>query len=66
MPKIYSLLKDLNFKVCPSLHRAFKITAALRGIKMKELLDAAFRCWLIMYGDEALKRALPKEYGNLI
>ncbi len=33
---------DLNFKVAPSFHRAFKTEAARRGLSMRELLELAF------------------------
>lgn len=34
--------QDLNFKVSPDFHRLFKTTAVMRGMSMKELLEAAF------------------------
>ena len=33
---------DLNFKVSPEFHRAFKVQASLRGLSMRELLEVAF------------------------
>lgn len=33
---------DLNFKVSPEFHRAFKVQASLRGLSMRELLELAF------------------------
>lgn len=36
----------MNFKVTPAFHREFKIEAALRGMSMKELLEAAFKTYL--------------------
>lgn len=35
-------LVDMNFRVPESMHRKFKVTAAMRGISMKDLLD---ECW---------------------
>lgn len=52
-------LQDLNFKVSPELHRAFKTTASLRKIAMKDLLEAAFRCWQDTYGDDLTRFLLP-------
>ena len=40
---------DLNFKVSPALHQAFKMEAAARGMTMKEILEASFRCYLERY-----------------
>lgn len=34
---------DLNFKVSPEFHRAFKVQASLRGLSMRELLELSFR-----------------------
>lgn len=33
---------DLNFKVSPEFHRAFKVQASLRGLSMRELLELSF------------------------
>lgn len=33
---------DLNFKVSPDFHRAFKVQASLRGLSMRELLELSF------------------------
>lgn len=52
-------IQDLNFKVSPVMHRAFKLTAASRGLSMKELFEASFRCWLEKYGSEAEQTQLP-------
>jgi len=41
---------DMNFKVQPDFHRRFKIEATLRGLSMKELLEASFRAYLEQYG----------------
>jgi len=35
-------LQDLNFKVSPDFHRAFKVAATTRGMTMKELLEACY------------------------
>lgn len=59
LSKPNSGVQDLNFKVDPELHRAFKLAATMRGMSMKDLLDASFRCWLEQYGDEQLKALLP-------
>lgn len=44
--------RDMNFKVDPEFHRAFKTTASIRGMSMKELLESAVQCWLERYGDD--------------
>lgn len=36
---------DLNFKVSGDFHHEFKATAAIRGLKMKDLLEEAFQAW---------------------
>lgn len=41
---------DLNFKVHPDFHREFKSTAAIRGMSMKELLEASFNAWKEKFG----------------
>jgi hypothetical protein len=51
--------KDLNFKVDPDFHFAFKMTATRRKMPMKDLLDAAFTCWLEQCGTEDEKSLLP-------
>jgi hypothetical protein len=53
-------LQDMNFKVDPEFHRAFKVASTMNGISMKELLDASFRAWIDRYGAETLKTFLPK------
>lgn len=55
-------LVDLNFKVPRELHRTFKITAAEREISMKEILEAAFLCYLEEY---PLKPARSSDPGGL-
>lgn len=52
-------LQDLNFKVDPVLHRAFKTVATYRGMSMKELLEASFRCWIKEYSDEEMTNLQP-------
>jgi hypothetical protein len=52
-------VQDLNFKVSPNLHRAFKVIAAERGMPMKDLLNSALRCWIEIYGNERDKTRLP-------
>ena len=42
-------MKDLNFKVEPSFHQAFKLEAARRKLSMKELLKASFWLWVMFY-----------------
>lgn len=54
-------LQDLNFKVSPDFHRAFKLSATMRGIPMKDLLEASFRAWLEIYGDDAMRALLPEK-----
>lgn len=36
---------DMNFKVSGEFHNEFKATAAIRGLKMKDLLEEAFAAW---------------------
>lgn len=50
--------QDLNFKVSPELHTAFKVTSSLRKMPMKDLLDAAFRFWLEHNGSDMEKKLL--------
>ena len=45
--------KDVNFKMPLKFHAVFKGEAALRGLKMKEMLEAAFGCFLDTYGSLA-------------
>lgn len=56
--------QDLNFKVSPELHSAFKITAAMCKIPMKDLLEAAFRCWQEHYGTEHTRSLLPPKLNK--
>lgn len=37
---------DLNFKVGPDFHQAFKTEATIRRMSMKELLEASFKAFL--------------------
>jgi hypothetical protein len=59
MQKANSGIQDMNFKVDPGFHQAFKVAAAVKGMAMKDLLEASFRCWVEQYGDAALKALLP-------
>lgn len=52
--------KDLNFKVDPSFHRAFKTASAMSGLSMKELLEASLHAWIDVHGAETLKAFLFK------
>lgn len=61
MAKPNSGYQDLNFKVDPDFHRAFKLTAAMKGMQMKELLEASFRTWVEQYGDETIKAIIPRK-----
>lgn len=36
---------DMNFKVSGDFHSEFKATAAIRGMKMKDLLEECFATW---------------------
>jgi hypothetical protein len=57
-------LKDLNFKVDPSFHRAFKTASAISGLSMKELLEASLLAWIDAHGAETLKAFLFKRDGD--
>lgn len=59
MQKPNSGTQDMNFKVDPIFHQAFKVTAAMRKMPMKDLLEAAYRCWLEHYGSDAERTMLP-------
>jgi hypothetical protein len=48
-------MQDLNFKIEPAFHRAFKLAATLNGMSMRELLEASFKTWVEKYGDKQLK-----------
>lgn len=58
-------LQDMNFKVSPAFHRAFKITAVTRGMSMKELLEAAFRTWQERYENGSPRKADPAPPADL-
>jgi hypothetical protein len=45
-------LQDLNFKVDPEFHRHFKLTAVTKGMSMKDLLEACYKCWLEHYAEK--------------
>lgn len=51
--------ENMNFKMDPDFHRAFKTISSLRNMRMKELLEAAMRCWIDKYGNEFEKTLLP-------
>jgi hypothetical protein len=64
MSKPNSGFVDMNFKVAPEFHQAFKVTAAIKGMPMKDLLWAAFQCWVDVHGDDAVRAvtaSLPKK-----
>jgi hypothetical protein len=50
--------------VDPTLHRAMKIAAALRSTPMRDVVDEAFRYWLVVHGDENLRRRLPEQFRH--
>jgi hypothetical protein len=52
-------IQDMNFKMDPAFHRAFKTTASMRNMAMKELLEASFRCWVEEHGNDIEKALLP-------
>lgn len=43
--KVAKADRNLNFKVTRRFYREFKITAALEGVKMRELLEMCFHAW---------------------
>jgi hypothetical protein len=51
--------QDLNFKVSPEMHQAFKATAALRDITMVYLLEESFQCYQEKFGDEQTRSLMP-------
>jgi hypothetical protein len=55
---------NLNFKVSPEMHRAYKTTASLKGIPMKDLLEASFECWQETFGDEQTRNLMPKRWAK--
>jgi hypothetical protein len=48
----------MNFKMPSDFHRAFKMSAAARNMPMKEMLEASYRCWVEVFGDEDDKKRL--------
>ncbi len=44
--------QDVNFKVKPEFHRFFKAEAVIRGMSMKDLLEAALKCYLDTHGSK--------------
>ncbi|MCK1543397.1 hypothetical protein IVB12_15885 [Bradyrhizobium sp. 179] len=59
LAKSNSGIQDMNFKMDPDFHRAFKATASMRNMAMKELLEASFRTWVEVNGTELEKSLLP-------
>jgi hypothetical protein len=59
MAKPNSGIQDLNFKVDPDFHLAFKLAATMKGMSMKEVLEASFKHWVERYGDNRLRAMLP-------
>lgn len=47
-----SYAKDLSFKVTPDFHRRFKAEATLRGLSMKDLLEACYAAYVQLNGTE--------------
>lgn len=45
-------LQDMNFKVRPDFHTSFKGEAVLRGMSMKEFLEACYKCYLDVNGSK--------------
>lgn len=48
-------LADLNFKVERDFHHVYKLVATLKGMSMKELLEASFHAWVKRFGDDQIK-----------
>ena len=42
---------DLNFKVSPEFKQEFRVMAARRNMKLKELLEASFAAYKQLYGE---------------
>jgi len=59
-----ALLRNVNFKVDPAFKRAFKITAARRGMPMKELLEASFRVWVDKESDASEEQFLAEDWDK--
>jgi hypothetical protein len=55
MQKSNSGLQDLNFKVDPNFHTAFKVIAAIEGMPMKDLLEASFSAWVEKFSDDQIR-----------
>lgn len=58
MQKANSGHHDMNFKVDPELHTAFKTVASIKGMAMKDLLEASFQCWMDHNADDALRSVI--------
>lgn len=50
---------DMNFKVEPAFHKRFKTEATLRGLTMKDLLEASFKLYLEQNGG-TIERVSPE------
>lgn len=51
-------MQDMNFKVSPSFHKRFRVEASLRGMSMKELLEAMAKFYYEGHGG-TLERPSP-------
>jgi hypothetical protein len=49
-PSDAGVLTDMNFKVAPAVHRRFKVEASMRGMSMKELLEAMMKFYFEAHG----------------
>jgi hypothetical protein len=58
MQKVNSGFQDMNFKVDPNFHLRFKAVATVKGMPMKDLLEASFGAWLEKYGDAQTKAVI--------
>ena len=45
-------LQDMNFKVRPGFHTTFKAEATLRGLSMKDFLEACYLCYIDKNGSK--------------
>jgi hypothetical protein len=57
-------LRDMNFKMDPEFHRAFKLTAISHGMTMKELFEASFRVWVDKESDASVEQFLPEDWDK--
>ena len=51
-------LQDFNFKIAPIDHRRFQVARSYVGMSGKDLILAAFQCWIDTYADDTLKKIL--------